>query len=148
MVFAEVIQAARLEMCNQRREEVTQEAAVFLTHSVGVPAKDALVLAVHGSHDLRCVLCSPLSEEVRDLKVFYTRAVANVDPTVEQGKVKAENSVLDERDILTSYCGMALLCKVIAACEPSALSLAAVELSLGYNSLYFAFVYNDSAVVE
>ena len=60
----------------------------------------------------------------------------------------AENSVLYKRNHLTSYCGVALLWKVLAACEPSALSVVAVQLSLWYNSYYFSFVYYHGAVIE
>ena len=75
-------------MIDERRKEGAQECRILIAVRVRVPAKEFLVLAVHGCHDLRRVLCSPLSEEMRYLNVFNSASVEHIYPAVEQGKVK------------------------------------------------------------
>ena len=102
-----LIIAACFHMIKESRKHGLQKTHVFGICGIRVPAEDALVFSVYRSHNLWGVHGTPLSEQMADLKVFYTRAVANVDPTVEQGKVKAENSVLDGDS--EQLCGKALL---------------------------------------
>ena len=86
--IAALVVAARLHVREELGQECAQEGAVFLARCIGFPAKDLLIFAVHGRHDLGRVLGTPLGEQVRDLKILNAHAVAHVDPAPQLIKAK------------------------------------------------------------
>ena len=85
---ATLIVAGLLHMLDKRRKEGAEDAYVLRRGRVGLPAEDLLVLAVHGSHNLGRVLCSPLSEEVSDLKILDSDSVTHIYPSVKKVEVE------------------------------------------------------------
>ena len=92
---AALVVAVLLHMLEERGDEGTEEAYVLGRGRVGLPSEDLLVFAVNGSHYLGCVLCSPLSEEVSDLKVLDSDSVAHIHPSVDEVEVEGVFTVLN-----------------------------------------------------
>ena len=64
-----------------------------LAHCRGVPSKDLLLFSIHHRHDLRRVFCSPLGEEMADLKIFDPAGLAEIDPLLHPVKTETVISV-------------------------------------------------------
>ena len=70
-----------------------EEGVVFSAERFGLPTEDTLVFAVHIRHDLGCVSCAPLGEEMGYLKVLDTNSVAHIHPSVKKLEVEGVSAV-------------------------------------------------------
>ena len=86
--IALLINSLLLQVCKKRGQEGVDERAVFVRERVGVPAEEFFLLAVHLDHNLGRVLASPLTEEMRKLKIFNSLALTHIHPAVEHREVK------------------------------------------------------------
>ena len=84
VIEATLVVSALLHVLYEGLQECAEKLFVLLRVCVRIPTEYLLVLAVNGCHNLRCVICTPLCEEVRNFKIFDSDSVTHLDPSVEQ----------------------------------------------------------------
>ena len=73
---------------DQCGQELGEEAFIVRPQRVRLPAEDAADFPLNLSHHLGSCCGTPLREQVCHFKVFHTAGQAEVNPAVQQGKVK------------------------------------------------------------
>ena len=83
VVIAVVCDTKLLSVSDKGGKEGTNEGAVLVGESGGLPAEYPLFLAVNVCDDLGSIFAAPLSEEVGNLKILHSALVRQSYPTVE-----------------------------------------------------------------
>ena len=89
MEEATLVVSSCFHMSEKCGDKGAEEFCVFGRGRVSFPTEYLFVFTVDCCHYLGRVICSPLSKEMRDLKIFDANAIAHIYPTVKQGKVEA-----------------------------------------------------------